>query len=110
MIDITYQQIERHPQELVLATSVEDIRRAKAEGKVAVLMGIEGGHAIENSLYALREFYRLGVRYMTLTHSENNDWADSAGVAGRASEAAPSRAVAFRRRGRPGDAADRHAG
>ncbi|MGO8996594.1 MAG: dipeptidase [Polyangiaceae bacterium] len=82
MIDITYQQIERHPRELVLATSVEDIRRAKAEGKVAVLMGIEGGHAIENSLYALREFYRLGVRYMTLTHSESNDWADSAGVAG----------------------------
>jgi membrane dipeptidase len=79
MIDITYQQIERHPNDLVLATSTDDIRRAKRDGKIAVLMGIEGGHAIENSLYALREFYRLGVRYMTLTHANNNDWADSAG-------------------------------
>ena len=79
MIDITYQQIERHGDALELARSVEDIRRAKRDGKVAVLMGIEGGHAIENSLFTLREFYRLGVRYMTLTHSNNNDWADSAG-------------------------------
>jgi membrane dipeptidase len=79
MIDITYQQLERHPQDLVLATSAEDIRRAKQDGKIAVLMGIEGGHAIESSLFALREFYRLGVRYMTLTHTGNNDWADSAG-------------------------------
>jgi membrane dipeptidase len=82
MIDVTYQQIERHPDALVLATSVDDIRRAKADGKVAILMGIEGGHAIENSLFALREFHRLGVRYMTLTHAKNNDWADSAGIAG----------------------------
>ncbi len=80
MIDVTYQQLERHPNELQFATSTEDIRRARADGKVAILMGIEGGHAIENSLYALREFYRLGVRYMTLTHSKNNDWADSAGI------------------------------
>jgi membrane dipeptidase len=80
MIDITYQQIERHPQDLVLATTAEDIRRAKHEGRVAVLMGIEGGYAIEDSLYALREFYRLGVRYMTLTHSTNDDWADSSGM------------------------------
>jgi membrane dipeptidase len=80
MIDITYQQIERHSADLVLATSTDDIRRAKREGKIAILMGIEGGHAIENSLYALRSFYRLGVRYMTLTHSNNNDWADSAGI------------------------------
>jgi membrane dipeptidase len=80
MIDVTYQQIERHPNDLVLATSTEDIRRAKADGKIAILMGIEGGHAIENSLHALRDFHRLGVRYMTLTHSEHNDWADSAGI------------------------------
>src|SRR5205807_5230842 len=53
------------------------IRRAKREGKVAALMGIEGGHAIEDSLFALRDFYRLGVRYMTLTHNNSNDWADS---------------------------------
>jgi membrane dipeptidase len=80
MIDITYQQIERHGGDLVLARTADDVRRAKADGKIAVLMGIEGGHAIENSLYALREFYRLGVRYMTLTHSNNNDWADSSGT------------------------------
>jgi membrane dipeptidase len=81
MIDVTYQQIERHADTLVLATRADDVRRAKVAGKVAVLMGIEGGHAIENSLPALREFYRLGVRYMTLTHGESNDWADSAGLA-----------------------------
>jgi membrane dipeptidase len=80
MIDVTYQQIERHPQDLVFAGTVEDIRRAKRDGRVAILMGIEGGYAIENSLSALRGFYRLGVRYMTLTHSVNSDWADSSGV------------------------------
>ncbi len=79
MIDITYQQLERHGDALQLATSVEDVRRAKREGKVAILMGIEGGHAIENSLFALRDFSRLGVRYMTLTHPNNNDWADASG-------------------------------
>lgn len=79
LIDVVYQQVERHPQDLLLATRAEDIRRAKREGKVACLMGIEGGHAIENSLFTLREFHRLGVRYMTLTHSNDNDWADSAG-------------------------------
>jgi len=79
MIDITYQQIERHPEALELARGVADIRRAKQDGKIAVLLGIEGGHAIENSLYALRDFYRLGVRYMTLTHTNNNDWADASG-------------------------------
>jgi membrane dipeptidase len=79
MIDVTYQQIERHGDALGLAGSVEDIRRAKREGKIAILMGIEGGHAIENSLSALRDFYRLGVRYMTLTHTNNNDWADASG-------------------------------
>src|SRR5262249_1691779 len=79
MIDITYQQIERHREDLVLATSAGEIRRAKHDGKIAVLMGIQSGHAIENSLYALREFYRLGVRYMTLTHTNHNDWADAAG-------------------------------
>jgi membrane dipeptidase len=79
MIDVTYQQIERHGDALELATSVADIRRAKRDGKIAILMGIEGGHAIENSLYALRDFYRLGVRYMTLTHTNSNDWADSSG-------------------------------
>src|SRR5918911_4488356 len=61
-IDWVYRSVERHPQQLMLATSAADIRRAKKAGKVAALMGIEGGHAIENSLFALRDFYRLGVR------------------------------------------------
>src|SRR5262249_29449381 len=66
-----------HPRDLIFATSAADIRRAKAQNKIACLMGIEGGHAIENSLPTLREFYRLGVRYMTLTWNNANDWADS---------------------------------
>ena len=76
-IDLVYRAVERYPQQLLFATSVADIRRAKKEGKVAALMGIEGGHALENSLFALRDFYRLGVRYMTLTHNNSNDWADA---------------------------------
>jgi membrane dipeptidase len=78
MIDSVYRAVERHPRDLTFATSTADIRRAKSQGKVACLMGIEGGHAIENSLPALREFYRLGVRYMTLTWNNTNDWADAA--------------------------------
>jgi membrane dipeptidase len=77
MIDSVYRAIERHPRDLMLATSVADIRRAKRQGKVAALMGIEGGHAIEDSLSTLREFYRLGVRYMTLTWNNTNNWADA---------------------------------
>ncbi|MBA2339070.1 MAG: membrane dipeptidase [Pyrinomonadaceae bacterium] len=77
MIDQVYRAVERHPDEFMMAVSVADIRRAKRQGKIAALMGIEGGHAIENSLSALRDFYRLGIRYMTLTHNNTNDWADS---------------------------------
>lgn len=77
MIDATYRQVERHPQQLMFCTAAADIRRAKQLGKVCALMGIEGGYAIENSLSALREFYRLGVRYMTLTHNVTHDWADA---------------------------------
>ena len=77
MIDSVYRAVERHPRDLMLATSVADIRRAKQQGKIAALMGIEGGHAIEDSLPTLREFYRLGVRYMTLTWNNTNNWADS---------------------------------
>ncbi|HWW74136.1 MAG TPA: dipeptidase, partial [Pyrinomonadaceae bacterium] len=77
LIDVTYRMVEKYPDDLTLATSTDDIRRAKRQGKVGVLMGIEGGHAIENSLSALREFYRLGVRYMTLTHNNTNEWADA---------------------------------
>jgi membrane dipeptidase len=71
--------VARHPADLVAAASVEEIRRAKRDGRMAVLKGIEGGHAIEDSMGALRDFYRLGVRYMTLTHTNTNHWADSAG-------------------------------
>lgn len=77
MIDSVYRAVERHPRDLMFAISVADIRRAKRTGKVAALMGIEGGHAIEDSLPALREFYRLGVRYMTLTWNNTNNWADA---------------------------------
>src|SRR5215213_313381 len=77
LIDVSYRMVEKYPDELLFATSTADIRRAKKAGKVAVLFGIEGGHAIENSLAALREFYRLGVRYMTLTHNNTNEWADA---------------------------------
>src|SRR6266567_3122932 len=78
MIDSVYRAVERHPNDLMFATTAADIRRAKAQNKIACLMGIEGGHAIENSLPTLREFYRLGVRYMTLTWNNTNDWADAA--------------------------------
>src|SRR6195256_3487963 len=78
MIDAVYRAVERHPNDLMLATSVADIRKAKKQRKIAALMGIEGGHAIENSLPTLRQFYRLGVRYMTLTWNNSNDWADGA--------------------------------
>jgi membrane dipeptidase len=77
MIDSVYRAVERHPRDLMFATSVADIRRAKRTNKIAALMGIEGGHAIEDSLPTLREFYRLGVRYLTLTWNNTNNWADA---------------------------------
>src|SRR6202522_3632051 len=71
--------VARHPNDLVLCGSAEDIRRAKAAKRIAVLMGVEGGHMINNDLANLDKFYSLGVRYMTLTHTVNTDWADSSG-------------------------------
>jgi membrane dipeptidase len=79
MSDMVDGMVARHPDALAAAASVADIRRAKADGRIAVLKGIEGGHAIEDSMGVLRNFYRLGVRYMTLTHTNTNHWADSAG-------------------------------
>ena len=79
MIDGVYEQARRHPESLEMAFTSDDIRRIHKTGKIAALMGIEGGHAIEDSLSALRQFYRLGVRYITLTHTNTNNWADSAG-------------------------------
>jgi membrane dipeptidase len=69
--------VARHPNDLVLCTTAEEIRRAKAANKIAVLMGVEGGHMINNSLANLDKFFALGVRYMTLTHTVNTDWADA---------------------------------
>ena len=77
MIDYVYRAAEKYPNDFMLAYSVADIRRAKRQRKIAALMGIEGGHAIEDSLMALRDFYRLGIRYMTLTHNNTNSWADA---------------------------------
>lgn len=77
-IDTARRVIEHYPQSFKFATTVEEIRAARREGRIASLLGIEGGHAIENSLGALRAYYDLGVRYMTLTHNVNLDWADSA--------------------------------
>jgi membrane dipeptidase len=77
MIDATYREAEKHPGQLTMCTTAAEIRRAKKTGKVCALMGIEGGYAIENSLGALRNFYRLGIRYMTLTHNVSHDWADA---------------------------------
>ncbi len=77
-IDIARRVIERYPDRLELARSEADIRRIFAKGKIASLLGMEGGHAIENSLGALRAYYDLGARYMTLTHNVTLDWADAA--------------------------------
>jgi membrane dipeptidase len=79
LIDTVLEQARKHPDKMMMAYSPEDIERARHEGKFAALMGIEGGHSIEDSLGLLRDYYRLGVRYMTLTWSNSNDWADSSG-------------------------------
>jgi len=79
LIDAVDEQIAKHPKDLMKATSVKDIYTAHREHKLAALMGIEGGHTIDDDLGLLRDYYRLGVRYMTLTWSNTNDWADSSG-------------------------------
>ena len=77
-IDIARRMIARYPDRLALTPTAAEVRRAMKAGKVASLLGMEGGHAIENSLGALRVFYDLGVRYLTLTHNVTLDWADAA--------------------------------
>jgi len=79
LIDSVYEQAERHPDRMMMAFSVADIERAHKDKKLAALLGIEGGHSIENDIHVLRDFYRLGVRYMTLSWSNTNEWADSSG-------------------------------
>jgi len=77
-IDIVHRMVARYPDQLVLALTADDIERAHKQGKIASLIGMEGGHSINSSLAVLRMMYRLGARYMTLTHSLNTPWADSA--------------------------------
>lgn len=77
-IDLVHRMIERYPETFALALSADDIERIIADGKIASLIGIEGGVAIEHDLALLRGFYRQGARYMTLTHNSTLDWADAA--------------------------------
>jgi membrane dipeptidase len=77
LIDRVHEAVRQHPNDLVLATTAAEIRRAAAEKKIAALMGMEGGHMIDDDLGTLRDYARLGVRYLTLTHFKNNNWADS---------------------------------
>ncbi|MGA7755219.1 MAG: dipeptidase, partial [Candidatus Sulfotelmatobacter sp.] len=79
LIDTVYEQAARHSDRMMMAFSPSDIDRAHKEHKLAALMGIEGGHSIENDMHLLRDYYRLGVRYMTLSWSNTNEWADSSG-------------------------------
>lgn len=76
-IDIVQQMMRRYPNTFELALTADDVERIFKRGRIASLIGMEGGHSIDNSLGALRMFYRLGARYMTLTHSKNTAWADS---------------------------------
>jgi len=80
MIDtVRHDIIDRYPNDFELALTADDVERIHKTGKIAALLGIEGGHAIEDSLRLLRDYYLLGIRYMTLTHSNTNNWADSSG-------------------------------
>ncbi|HML18526.1 MAG TPA: membrane dipeptidase [Bryobacteraceae bacterium] len=80
MIDtVRHDIVARYPNDFAFATTAADIEAAHRQGKIAALMGIEGGHAIEDSLRLLRDYYALGIRYMTLTHTNTNNWADSSG-------------------------------
>ena len=76
-IDAIREQVRKHPADLMLATTAAEVREAHKQGKIAALMGVEGGHMINSSLPVLRTYAALGVRYMTLTHSGNDEWADS---------------------------------
>jgi membrane dipeptidase len=76
-ISATLEEVRKHPDDLALATTAAQIREIHAKGEIAVLMGVEGGHMIASDLGVLRDYFALGVRYMTLTHSGNVDWADS---------------------------------
>ena len=76
-IDAVRETVRKHPNDLVLATTADEIRAARQQNKIAALIGVEGGHMMGNDLSVLRSFAALGVRYMTLTHTGNTEWADS---------------------------------
>lgn len=80
IVDAVINEVKRHPGDLLLAHSARQIRQAKQQGTIAVLMGVEGGHMINSDLAILRKFYDLGSRYMTLTHSADTPWAGSSGA------------------------------
>ena len=77
-IDIVRTMVAKYPRDFELAATADDIERIEKSGRIASLIGVEGGHQINNSMAVLRDYYALGVRYMTLTHGKNTDWADSA--------------------------------
>jgi membrane dipeptidase len=79
MIDSVYETVRQHPDRMMMAYSVADIERAHQQHKLASLMGLEGGHSIDNDIRILRDYYRLGVRYMTLSWANTNEFADSSG-------------------------------
>jgi membrane dipeptidase len=79
IMETIHEMVDRYPAWARFATSTSDIRNIAHDGKRAILIGIEGGHAIEDSIDLLRAFYRFGARYMTLTHTNTNNWADSSG-------------------------------
>ncbi len=78
-IDFVHRLVEKYPDHFELALTADDVERIFEEGKIASLIGMEGGHSIANSLAVLRMFYDLGARYMTITHNRTLDWADAAG-------------------------------
>jgi membrane dipeptidase len=79
LIDETREAVRLHARDLALATTAAEIRRSQADGRIAILMGVEGGHMIDDDLRILRSYAALGVRYLTLTHTRNTSWADSSG-------------------------------
>src|SRR4029078_6981232 len=77
-IDLIHRMIKQYPDAFEMASTADDVVRIHKSGKIASMLGVEGGHSIENTIPMLRIYHELGVRYMTLTHSDNTDWADSA--------------------------------
>ena len=77
-IDVVHRMVAKYPDAFQLALTADDVERTFKAGKIASLIGMEGGHSINNSMATLRQMYALGVRYMTLTHTRNTDWADAA--------------------------------